>query len=209
MFAPAVTARRLIAPLLAALVVVASGCGGERQDADEPERAVRLEVTQASFPESQRIAERSTLRIRVRNADQRTAPNVAVTIETAGETPGAGAVSFAQAQNDPRLADPNRPVWVVDQGPVGGTSAYANSWSLGPLRAGESKSFEWKVTAVEAGDYTIDFSVSPGLDGKATLASGSDAKGSFDVSISREPIPARVNDSGEVVRGEEAGAGAD
>jgi hypothetical protein len=204
----ALTAPRLIAPLLAALAVLA-GCGdGERQDADEPEGTFRVEVAEASFPERQSIAERSTMRIRVRNPDRKTLPNVAVTVETKGATPGAGAVSFAQAQNGPRLADPNRPVWILDSGPVGGTSAYANTWSLGPLESGQTKTFVWKLTAVEAGDYSIGYRVSPGLDGKARLASGSRARGSFDVTISDEPVPARVDDGGDVVRGEQAGAGA-
>ena len=208
MFARAVTARGLIAPLIAALVAV-SGCGGgERQDADEPEGSFRVEVADASFPAQQSIAEQSTMRIRVRNPDRRTLPNVAVTVETKGATPGAGAVAFAQSQSDPRLADPNRPVWILDRGPEGGTSAYANTWSLGPLPGGQTKTFEWKLTAVEAGSYSIDYRVAPGLDGKARLASGSDASGSFTVDVSDEPVPARVDDGGDVVRGEEAGAGA-
>ena len=93
------------------------------------------------------------MRIRVRNPDSRHVPNVAVTVETKGARPGDGPVAFAQSDADPRLADPNRPVWVLDEEPKGGTSAYANTWSLGPLKAGETKTFEWKLTAVEAGDY--------------------------------------------------------
>lgn len=201
------TAPRLIGLLLAALVAV-SGCGGgDRQDADEPKGTFRIEVTEASFPKQQSIAEATTMRIAVRNLERRTVPNVAVTVETKGATPGAGAVSFAQAVADPRLADPNRPVWILDQGPGGGTSAYANTWSLGPLFSGQTKTFEWKLTAVEAGEYSIDYRVSPGLDGRAKLASGSKARGTFAVTVSDEPVPARVNDDGEVVRGEEAGAG--
>ena len=205
----AVTATRLIGPLLAALAI-ASGCGGgERQDADETKGTFRIEVAAASFPAQQSIAKPATLRIGVRNAGKRTAPNVAVTVETKGATPGAGAVAFAQSQNDERLADPNRPVWILDEGPGGGTSAYANSWTLGPLRAGQTKDFEWKLTAVKAGSYSIAYSVAPGLDGKARLASDSKARGTFRVEIADEPIPARVNDAGEVIRGEEAGAGPD
>ena len=60
----------------------------------------------------------------------------------------------------------------------------------------------------EAGDYTINYRVAAGLDGKARLAKGGDTSGTFAVTISDEPIPARVDDDGEVVRGEEAGGGA-
>jgi hypothetical protein len=208
MFARAVSAPRLILPLLAALVAL-SGCGGERQDADEPEGTYRLEVADASFPQRQGIAEPTTMRIRVRNPEQRTVPNVAVTVETAGAKAGDGVTAFGQKSSDSRLADANRPIWVVDQEPVGGSSAYSNTWTLGALRGGQTKTFEWKVTPVEPGDYSLSYRVSPGLDGKAKLASGGKTKGTFDVQVVDQPVPARVNSDGEVVRGEEAGAGKD
>jgi hypothetical protein len=207
MFAPAVTARRPIATLIAALAVL-SGCGGgESQDANELEGSFRVDVTDASFPARQSISAQSTMRIRVRNPGEKSLPNVAVTVETKGKRAGDGAVAFAQSSEDSRLADPNRPVWVLDEGPGGGTSAYANTWSLGPLAGGQTKTFEWKLTAVAPGSYSIAYRVAPGLDGKARLAAGSKARGTFKVAISDEPVPARVNDDGEVERGEEPGAG--
>jgi len=207
MFARSVTALRLNGLLIAALAAVCGCGGGEAQDVNEPEGTFRVEVAEASFPERQSIAEASTMRIRVRNPDDRTLPIVAVTVETKGANPGAGPVSFAQSRGDSRLADPNRPVWVLDQEPKGGTSAFANTWSLGPLKSGQTKTFEWKLTAVEPGTYSIGYRVAPGLDGKARLASGSKARGTFEVTIADEPIPARVDDDGNVVRGEQAGAG--
>jgi hypothetical protein len=208
MFAAAVQGRRLTL-LIAAALAGATGCGAESQDANEPEGTFRLDVVDASFPAKQSIADPATMRIRIRNPDSETLPNVAVTVETKGVRPGDGPVAFAQSDADPRLADPNRPVWVLDAEPKGGTSAYANTWSLGPLKAGQAKTFEWKLTAVEEGEYELDYRVAPGLDGKARLADGSKARGRFQVSISDAPVPARVTDDGEVVRGEEAGAGAD
>jgi hypothetical protein len=207
MFARAVSALRLIPVLLAALVAV-SGCGGESQDANEPDGTYRLEVADASFPAKQSIADATTMRIRVRNPEQRTIPTVAVTVETKGKGTGAGGVTaFGQKEDDPRLADANRAVWVLDQEPVGGTSAYANTWSLGALKAGQTKTFEWKLTPVKAGQYSLAYRVAPGLDGKAQLAAGSKARGTFAVTVANEPVPARVDSKGEVVRGEEAGAG--
>ena len=35
--------------------------------------------------------------------------------------------AFAEASEQPGLADPSRPVWVVDDGPTGGTTAYTNT----------------------------------------------------------------------------------
>ncbi len=211
MFARAVQGRRLtlLIATAAASVAGATGCGAESQDANEPEGTFRVEVVDASFPARQSIADPATMRIRVRNPDSKTLPNVAVTVETKGARPGDGPFAFAQSDADPRLADPNRPVWVLDREPRGGTSAYANTWSLGRLEGGKTKTFEWKLTAVEPGDYTVSYRVAPGLDGKARLAAGGKTRGTFDVRVVDEPVPARVNSKGEVVRGEEAGAGKD
>ncbi len=203
------TVRLPILALFAALAVL-SGCGGgESQDADEPEGTFRVDITGASFPKQQTIAESTTMRIRVRNPGEEALPDVAVTVETKGKKPGDGPVAFAQSAEDSRLADPNRAIWVLDEEPKGGTSAYANTWSLGPLAGGQTATFEWKLTAVQPGDYSIAYRASPGLDGKARLAAGSKARGTFAVTVSDEPVPARVNDKGEVERGEEPGAGKD
>ena len=63
---------------------------------------------------------------------------------------------------------------------------------------------EWHVTAARAGDYTLAWRVAPALEGDVTLADGK-TKGRFGVRISDEPVPARVGEDGEVLRGEEAG----
>jgi hypothetical protein len=207
MFARAVSAPRLILAALAALTLLVAGCGGQRQDADEPSGTFKVDIAKASFPPKQHIAEQSTMRIQVHNPDSQTVPNVAVTVETKGANSADGVTAFGQKSDDSRLADANRGIWVLDDGPKGGTSAYANTWSLGPVRPGETKTFEWKLTPVEPGVYSIDYRVAPGLDGKARLAAGSKARGTFAVRIADEPVPARVNADGEVVRGEEAGAG--
>ena len=201
------TARRPTALLITALAALSACGGGESQDANEAEGTFRVDVTDASFPSDQSIAGQEMMRIRVRNPGEEALPNVAVTVETKGKRPGDGPVAFGQSSGDSRLADRNRPVWVLETGPRGGTSAYSNTWSLGRLPAGRSRTFEWKLTPVEPGTYSIAYRVAPGLDGKARLAAGSKARGTFDVTISDEPVPARVNDRGEVERGEEPGAG--
>lgn len=190
-----------------ALGLIAAGCGsGPRQDASEPKGTYKLEVAGAKFPASQAIAQSTTMSIRVRNADSKAAPNVAVTVETAPKTAGQGTSAFGQREDDSRLSDPDRPVWVVDQGPVGGDSAATNTWALGGLKAGETKEFRWKVTAVEPGSYVVRYRIAPGLQGRARLAAGARTNGSFRVRIDDKPVPARVDDNGNVVRGEEPGA---
>src|SRR3954471_2241216 len=173
-------------PTAAALAsaLLATGCGGgPRQDATEPKGTYRLEVAGARFPASQSIAESATMSIRVRNADSKAAPNVAVTVETAPGTAGQGTAAFGQRSDDSRLSDPERPVWVVDEGPKGGDSAATNTWALGRLKAGQTKEFTWKVTAAKPGAYTIRSRVPPGLQGRARTARRGRTRGAFKVQI--------------------------
>jgi hypothetical protein len=183
------------------LALAAGGCGGSRQDADEPEGDFTLSVLQASFPARQSIAQQSTMRLRVRNTDDKDLPNVAVTIATEPSTKGAAPTAFGQADEDTRLADANRPVWILDKAPEGGETAYTNTWAFGPLSPGQTRDFEWRLTAVRPGTYTIRYAVSPGLAGKARIANGQKNAGTLRVTISDQPVPARVNGKGEVVRG--------
>jgi hypothetical protein len=198
---------RIVPMIAAAGLLATAGCGGTRQDADEPSGEFRLSVAAASFPAAQTMAESARLRIDVRNDDQRTLPNVAVTVETKPDGSGAAPAAFAVADRNAELADTSKPVWIVDSGPKGGTTAYTNTWALGRLAPNRTTTFEWKLTAVRAGTYTINYRVSPGLDGKAKPAAGGPVTGSFKVTISDAPVPARVDDRGKVVRGKKAGSG--
>ncbi|HEX8123617.1 MAG TPA: hypothetical protein VF549_20370 [Solirubrobacteraceae bacterium] len=177
--------------LVCALFVAGCGGGGERQDADEPKGNWTVDVVDATFPEQQRLAEQTELRLRVRNADSKTIPNLAVTVD-----------GFSRRSEQPGLADPSRPVWVIDDGPRGGVTAYTNTWALGKVKAGETKEFVWKVTPVKAGRFQVKYRVAAGLDGraKAVSAGGERPAGSFAVAVSREPDQSRVDpDTGEVV----------
>jgi hypothetical protein len=194
-------AMRLPWVALALASLVLAGCGSERQDADEPEGEFTLEVVEASFPERQTMAQASTMRLAVRNTDDRELPNLAVTIATEGQGGGEPASAFGFAKSDARLADNRRPVWIVDRGPEGGETAATNTWAVGPMFPGQTRELEWRLTAVRPGTYTVNYRVSPGLHGRAVPADGQRTTGSFEVEISDEPVPARVNADGEVVRG--------
>ena len=171
-----------------------AGCGGDekRQDADEPSGEWVVEVVDADFPRAQRLARQETMRISVRNTEQRELPNVSLTVD-----------GLTRRSEQAGLADPNRPVWIVDDGPRGGVTAYTNTWALGRIPAGGTKTFEFRVTPVVPGRHRISYRVSAGLDGKAKarLASGGRPEGSFSVNVSRVPAQSRVDpDTGEVVR---------
>ena len=195
--------RGRVAPAaLLACALLAAGCGGgERQGADEPEGEFAVEVVEASFPERQHIAAAVRLRLTVRNADDETLDNVAVTVETKPDGDNAP-LAFGRRADDRRLADPGRPVWILDEGPEG--SAYVNTFNAGTLGPGERRELTWRLVPVRAGSYTVDYRVSPGLTGRARAASER-ARGSFEVTISDDPAPARVREDGEVVRRQPGG----
>ena len=138
------------------------------------------------------------------NTGSRAVPQLAVIVETEPAQDGQAPVAFGQSTDDPTLAASARPVWIVDNGPAGGDSAYTNTWAVGPLGAGQTRTVEWDVTAARAGRYTVGWRLAPALEGDVTLADG-ETEGTFDVTISDKPVPARVGEDGEVVRGEEAG----
>jgi hypothetical protein len=192
------------AVLLCAAVaaLAAAGCGQARQDADEPEEEYTLEVVDASFPAKQSIAQPVRMKLTVRNTDDKELPNLAVTVETEPGVKGTAPTAFGEAGADTRLADANSPVWIVDRDPEGGQTASTNTWAVGRMFPGETKEIEWRLTAVRPGTYTVNYRISPGLNGKAVPANGQKTTGSFRVTVSDEPVPARVNAKGEVVRGE-------
>src|SRR5687768_4236432 len=124
--------------LTAVCAVAVAGCGGgERQDADEPSGEWVVEVVDAEFPRAQRLARQETMRIRVRNTEQRELPNISLTVD-----------GLTRRSEQAGLADPNRPVWIVDDGPRGGVTAYTNTWALGRIPAGGTKTFKFRVTPV-------------------------------------------------------------
>lgn len=169
-----------------------AGCGGgERQDENERAGTYTVDVVTASFPERQRLADQSEMTIAVRNTGAEPLPDVAVTVD-----------SFNRRSEQVGLADPSRPVWIVDEGPRGGTVAYTNTWALDALAPGQTKTFKWKVTAVEPGSYEVSYKVAAGLDGKAKAqtADGRVPEGKFSIDVSDEPAASRVDPkTGEVV----------
>jgi hypothetical protein len=187
-----------------------AGCGGgTRQDAGEKSAAYQMKVVAADFPAKQSIARPEQMVLLVRNTGTTTVPNVAITVD-----------SFNYASNYPELADNKRPVWAIERGPGAiakppaeseevsspgnGQTAYVNTWALGPLAAGRTQAFIWKVVPVKPGLYTVSYKVVAGLGGKAKsqLASGGAVAGHFLVNIAGKP-PGNFVDpkTGKIVTG--------
>jgi len=209
--------RATLLSALAGLAAATTGCGGggERQDVDEPAGKFPVEVTAAKFPTSQRLAQTSDLIVEIENSGEEAVPDLAVTIYTGDEK---ASEPFYIRSDQPGLADPNRPVWILEEGypklltedvklgnvdqaaPSGAAAAQTDTFSFGPLEPGESKEIVFRVTPVLAGTYTVHYEIAAGLHGKAKAVTdgGDPVEGEFVVTITDKPPRARVNDAGDV-----------
>ncbi len=186
---------------LGACAIVIAGCGsGKRQDANEPAGTFTMKVLHASFPSAQSIARPARFALEIENSGSSTVPNVAVTID-----------SFDYTSTYPELAADKRPAWAIEQGPGtiasppveseqvsppgGGQTAYVNTWALGALAPGKTRTFAWRVVPVKAGSYTVHYTVAAGLSGKAKarLSTGAPVQGQFAVDIASAPKVTHVN----------------
>ena len=197
--------------------MLVAGCGSKpRQDENEVEGDYPVEVTVAEFPPRQRLAETTDLELAFRNAGDETIPNLAVTIYT-GDEKADGAFNTRSDQQG--LADPNRPVWILendypklleagmspkdlDSAPTAGAeTSSTNTYAFGELGPDDTIRAVFKVTPVVGGTYTVNYEVAAGLDGKARAVTeeGGPVEGEFVATISTKPPAAAVNEQGEVV----------
>lgn len=211
--------RTLLAALACAAVVALAACGGDdsdRQDANEAEGNFPVEVVTAKFPPRQRLAQTSDLVLEVENTGDETIPDLAITLYTGSEKADS---SFSTRSAQEGLADPNRPVWILEEGypkvleegvdiadldgepTAGAETAATDTYSFGALEPGASLTAVWRVTPVKEGTFTVSYELAGGLDGKAraVAADGNPAEGEFVTTISSKPPKTRVTDSGKVV----------
>lgn len=158
-----------------------TACGGDTKELEDASDGRPFAVTAtASFPERQRLANVEELRITVKNDDSRPLPDVAVTLEGLNrsipvEDNGAG-----------RVADPRRPIWVVDEPPAGGTTAYVGTWALGRLAPGASRTFTWQMTPAVAGRHRIRWRIAGAVEDRAPVRASSGSTSGV--------LPVRVQD---------------
>ncbi|MEV4420417.1 hypothetical protein AB0L40_10650 [Patulibacter sp. NPDC049589] len=168
---------------LVACVAGLSACGGGDGDVKDASDGRPFAITAtARFAKSQRLANVETLRITVKNEDSRPLPDVAIVL-------GGLNRSIPVADNGAgRVADPRRPVWIVDVPPAGATTAYAGTWALGSLPAGATKTFTWRLTPTVAGRHTVRWRAAAALDedGPVRASSGGTTSGTLPVRVSSE-----------------------
>ncbi|MBA3808756.1 MAG: hypothetical protein H0X28_10240 [Solirubrobacterales bacterium] len=195
---------------LAACAMLAAGCGGgSQQDVHEAKGSFEMKILKASFPSTQAVARPARLELQVRNTGSHTVANVAVTVD-----------SFNYTATTPELAANKRPIWAIEEGPGvkarspvesqevsppgGGQTAYVNTWALGPLAAGKTQTFTWKVMPLKPGRHTVSFAIAAGLSGKAraVLHSGGAVGGHFTVDIAGAPPTTHVDPrTGKILTG--------
>jgi hypothetical protein len=190
---------------------VVSGCGGEQQDAKEPNGNFPVKVVSASFPAKQRLAKDSTMEIVVQNAGQQRIPTISVTVKCGAGLGG----SFNTTTADTNASDPQRPQFVVnkiptatervnpplDPSPLERSSAFVDTYPLGPLDPGRTATFRWDVSAVKAGPYKLCWRVNAGLYGKAkaVASGGGQISGTFAGTISNKAPKASIGPDGHTV----------
>jgi len=185
-----------------------AACGGSRQNEDEPEGKFPVEVTTAKFPNRQRLGATEELKLAVKNVGDQTIPNLAINIFIDEGADG----SFSIRLDQPDLAKPDRPVWILENGfprlkgkktPAGGETAQTNTFAFGALPPDQEKKVVWRLTAVRGGTYQLNYRISAGLFGKAQAVTDEETipSGTFVVTISTKPPDTRVNEKGEVVTG--------
>jgi hypothetical protein len=210
---------------LAGLSLLAAGCGSrtskaDSQDKSEPAGDYQVKLISADFPLDQKLAKDSTMMIVVKNAGTKRVPDISVTIKCPG--PGLGG-SFNTVVSDSDVADPERPQFIVDRiptanprkappldpAPLERSSAFVDTYPLGPLDPGRTARFRWDVTAVKAGPFRLCWRVNAGLYGKAKAIAASDSKpisGEFKGEVSNKAPAARIANDEHTVIEEPAGS---
>ena len=182
-----------------AALVLAAGCGGgERQDADVRAATYTVEQPRISFPKEQELADETVMSVAVTNAGDEQIPNLAITVEADRE--GTQAAAFGTLSDQPRLASRSRPVWIVDESP--GATAYANTWALGPVEPGATRTFRWRVSSIRAGRWRVGYRLAGALGNPArgVFEDGAPAAGAVTIDVSSKPGQARIDANGDVVR---------
>lgn len=186
--------------------------GGDDTSVGATERAgtYDIRVTDARFPSEQDLGQTSLLRLGFRNTGDEAVPALAVTISIAGKQGEMSSLPFAIHDPTPGLAQAERPVWVLaatyprlfgSPEPGGASTSNRKTFAFGKVKPGQTVKAVWKLSAVRAGRYTLEYSVAAGLSGKAKARTtgGVAPGGSFRTEITSELPETEVTDSGEIV----------
>lgn len=164
----------------------------------------------SEFPPEQHLGQTSLMKIAVRNTGDKAAPAVTITVGVGGEQGETSSLPFGIHDAQPELAQPDRPVWVLEEGyPHVGSSderggaktSSPKTFDFGELEPGQTVEGVWKLSAVKKGHFELGWRVDGGIGGKSKVetAAGEVPRGTFPVEISDAAVDVEVTDSGEIV----------
>lgn len=193
----------------AAAVFAGCGSSGEAGDqfANETPGEYSVEIVRAEFKPRQFVARTYDLVIGVRNTGDETVPAMTATIDLPKRD---STLAFAYRDPQPQLAQPQRPIWVMESGypKLAGTvgrggagTANRKTFNFGAVPPGETANMVWRATAVEPGFYGLAFEISAGLalDTTAVDAEGQTPAGLLPVRITDRAVLTKVDKKGNVV----------
>lgn len=207
----------MLVALAVAGATMLSACGATTRSHTTLKRLGTYTVKAASsFPSHQRLSEKSQLVVTVTNMSKATLPDVAVTLTNPDHRQAAGSTGSLLPSSDtdpPLLTDRARPIWTINSapqacgrdcenlGPGPDTATYSRTWALGQLAPGKTIKFDWRVTAVQPGTFTIHYTVAADVAGgvKTVLPGGAPATGVLAVQIAgppRRPLKQKKTTSG-------------
>jgi len=198
------------AALAAAASLAACGGGDSSTAAEEPSGTFQVKVTEAKFPTAQQLGQTSLLELGIRNTGERTVPTLTVSFTIAGKQGEASSLPFGVSNQQPELAQPDRPVWVLaatyprlrgSSTPGGASTSNRKTFAFGAVKPGQTVKAVWKLSAVRAGKFDLLYRIDAGLRGeaKAETEGGVEPGGTFSTEITDRLPETEVTDSGEIV----------
>jgi hypothetical protein len=171
---------------LALVVLVAiplAGCGGgKEQSADAPSGTWTVLVEEWKFPKRQYLGTPTDFVLRIRNTDTREIPQLIVTIDglrTRVEQVGA--------------ASEVRPIWLPQDVDYANVTPYnstlASSFNMGPLAAGDVKTYKVTLSPLRRGDHKVGYSLAPDLFGDNKIVDSDDQPAKDTRTVAIDPTP--------------------
>lgn len=185
---PTTRARRAWVITAPALALALAACGADQSpDIDEAAGSFPVQIVRAAFPPQQEVSRTADLMLTVRNTGDRALPQLAVTVWTgdAGLQEPKPDGSFSVLPPGAGAGTPSRSVWVLEPGfpkaleqgadlediasaaDGGARAAQTDTFTFGPLPRGASRTLVWRVTAVRAGRFAVNYALAAGLGGRA------------------------------------------
>ena len=193
-----------------AVAALLGACGESSSDSNEPAGTYKVDVVDASFPSEQRLGQTALMKLSIRNTGEETVPAVTVTVGIAGKDGEDSSLPFGINDRQAGLANADRPVWVLAEtyprfvgssDPGGASTSNRKTFALGELKPNRTASAVWKLSAVRAGDWKVDYRIGAGFGPqvKAENPSGGVPKGTLAASITADLPETEVTEDGRVV----------